>query len=467
MSDLREQNMGTALAENTDNENSLDSVGRSPLPRKSFLGKAVPMATKGGLAVLDQGLISGSNFLVGILLARWLAPEEYGAYALAFAIFLLLSFVSQSLLFEPMAVFSGSSYQKSMRGYFRSVLWIHLAMTVITFLLLGSAAGVAFLRSEPNGLPGALLGVTLASPCILLFWLARRAYYTQLSPARATSGAGVYCLLLVTGLFLIHHRQRLSAFSAYVLMGAAALGTAGYLLWHLRRILPGIEAGPKFGEACRRHWDYGRWALASSFATWIPFYMYYPLLSAFSGMAQAGELRALMNLALPLEQTYTALSSLLLPWAARVQLREGVAGASRLNHRLTALYTGGAILYWAVVIPLRVPAFHLLYGGKYLEVAYLIPLVGLETLLSSAAFGPATVLRAMESPASIFYARIAASVLSLVIGIPLTRSYGLVGVVWSIVLANIAAFLITLYLLRRKVSAGIEPVNAEPQTDPA
>jgi O-antigen/teichoic acid export membrane protein len=158
---------------------------------------------------------------------------------------------------------------------------------------------------------------------------------------------------------------------------------------------------------------------------------------------------------------------LLLPWAARVQEREGISSASRLNRRLTALYTGGAILYWAVVIPLRVPAFHLLYGGKYLEVAYLIPLVGLETLLSSAAFGPATVLRAMESPASIFYARCSASVLSLAIGIPLTRSYGLAGVVWSIVLSNVAAFLVTLYLLHRKVAAGIEPVNAEAQTDPA
>jgi O-antigen/teichoic acid export membrane protein len=467
MSDLGEQNTGIAVAEILGDENPLAPFEATSKPQKSLLWRAIPLATKGGLAVLDQALISGSNFLVGILLARWLVPEEYGAYALAFAFFLLLSFVSQSLLFEPMAVFSGSAYRKSMRGYFRSVLWIHLAMTLITFVLLGTAAGVAFLRSEPNGLPGALLGVTFASPCILLFWLARRAYYTQLSPARAASGAFVYCVLLVAGLFLVHHRQHLSPFSAYVLMGVGALATAGYLLWHLRRILPGIEAGPRFADACRRHWDYGRWALASSFATWIPFYMYYPLLSTFSGMAQAGELRALMNLALPLEQTYTALSSLLLPWAARVQEREGISSASRLNRRLTALYTGGAILYWAVVIPLRVPAFHLLYGGKYLEVAYLIPLVGLETLLSSAAFGPATVLRAMESPASIFYARCSASVLSLAIGIPLTRSYGLAGVVWSIVLSNVAAFLVTLYLLHRKVAAGIEPVNAEAQTDPA
>ena len=31
-------------------------------------------ARKGSLAVLDQGLFSGANFLVNILLARWLEP---------------------------------------------------------------------------------------------------------------------------------------------------------------------------------------------------------------------------------------------------------------------------------------------------------------------------------------------------------------------------------------------------------
>jgi O-antigen/teichoic acid export membrane protein len=428
------------------------------------LGKLIPWATKGGLAVLDQALISGSNFLVGILLARWLVPATYGAYALAFSVFLLLSFISQALLFEPMAVFSGSAYQKSMRGYFRSVLWIHLWMTIITFVLLGTSAGVAFLRSEPNGLPGALLGVTLASPCILLFWLARRAYYTQLAPARATSGAAIYCVLLVTGLFLVHRREAISPLSAYLLMGAAALGTAIYLLLHLRRILPALEMGPRFGQVCGRHWEYGRWALASYLATWIPFYMYYPLLTTFSGMAQAGELRALMNLALPLEQTYTAISSLLLPYAARMQERYGVASAPKLNRNFTLLYAGGAILYWAIVIPLKGPAFHILYGGKYLEVAYLVPLVGLETLLSSAAFGPATVLRAMEAPAAIFYARCAASVLALVAGIPLTKFYGLAGAVWSIVLSNIAAYLMTLYVLRRRVASQVSaPIAAEPE----
>jgi hypothetical protein len=35
---------------------------------------------KGGFAAVDQGLFSAANFLVNILLARWLEPVQYGAF---------------------------------------------------------------------------------------------------------------------------------------------------------------------------------------------------------------------------------------------------------------------------------------------------------------------------------------------------------------------------------------------------
>src|ERR1700710_657884 len=69
------------------------------------------------LAVADQGLISGSNFAIGILLARWMKPEQYGAYALAFSVFLLLSQFHGSIVLEPMAVFGSSTYRSRLRGY--------------------------------------------------------------------------------------------------------------------------------------------------------------------------------------------------------------------------------------------------------------------------------------------------------------------------------------------------------------
>jgi O-antigen/teichoic acid export membrane protein len=407
--------------------------------------------TKGGFAILDQGLISGSNFLISILLARWLVPAQYGAFSTAFSVFLFLSYVYQSLLSEPQAVFSGSAYRQCLRGYLKALLSIQAVVTVFGLVLLGGSAAIAYAMGKADGFPGALAGVAIASPCILFFWLLRRSYYMNLAPARAAMGAFIYFVLTTGGLFFAYRRALISPFSAYLLMAIGALGTGLFLLSQVKKALPpDTSDAPTAAQAWKKHWEYGRWALGVSVVTWIPYYMYYPLVSMFSGMAQAGQLRAVMNLSLPLEQSYTALSILFLPYAARVCREKGVSSSGPLVRRITMLFVMGSVVYWAVVIPFKSVAFHLLYGGKYMELAPLIPYVALGTTLWSAAFGPAILLRAIESPDSIFYARIVASVLSLVIGVPATWAFGLWGVVWSVIVANIAAFLISMYILQRK-----------------
>ncbi len=407
--------------------------------------------TKGGFAILDQGLISGSNFLISILLARWLIPAQYGAFSTAFSVFLFLSYVYQSLLSEPQAVFSGSAYRQCLRGYLKALLSIQLVVTVFGLVLLGGSAAIAYGLGKADGFPGALAGVAIASPCILFFWLLRRSYYMNLAPARAAMGAFLYFALVTGGLFVVYKKALISPFSAYLLMAIGALGTGLFLLSQIKKALPPDTCdAPTPAQAWRKHWEYGRWALGVSVVTWIPYYMYYPLVSMFSGMAQAGQLRAVMNLSLPLEQSYTALSILFLPYAARVCREKGIASSGPLVRRITLLFVAGAVVYWAILIPFKSVAFHILYGGKYMELAPLIPYVALGTTLWSAAFGPAIMLRAIESPDSIFYARVVASVLSLVVGVPATWAFGLWGVVWSVIVANIAAFLISMYILQRK-----------------
>ena len=121
--------------------------------RNTLRRQVIPWVMNGGLAILDQGLITGSNFVIGILLARWMAPEQYGAYAVAFATFLLLGMLYQSLLIEPMGVFGASAYRDCVRGYIKALMWVHLLTALPMFLALVIAAEVAFRLRQPGGLP--------------------------------------------------------------------------------------------------------------------------------------------------------------------------------------------------------------------------------------------------------------------------------------------------------------------------
>jgi O-antigen/teichoic acid export membrane protein len=425
----------------------------TPVPQGTLAQKLLRWTTKSGLAILDQGLISGSNFAASILLARWLTPDQYGAYAVAFSVFILLSLVYLALLLEPMAVFGGSSYHGCLREYLRVLVRLQVGVALLIVVPLGISSVVAWKLAPASGLPGALAGVTLASPCLFVFWLARRTYYLQLSPARAVQGAFLYCCIVLGGLWFVYQKGVLSPFTAFLLIAIGALVTSGLLLSHLRGALPSSGTVLVAGEVWKKHWVYGRWALATSVASWIPAYIYYPILSSFGGMSYSGELRALMNFANPIEQTQIALAMLFLPYAARVQgAGKDPRSAPGLSLRLTLVSVGATASYWTLVILLRGPLFHLLYSGKYADIAPLLRTVAIGSLFWSAAYGSAIVLRAMESPSSIFVAYVSAAVISLLIGIPAARMFGVVGGIWGINISDAVSFLMVVLLLRKKVS---------------
>lgn len=419
--------------------------------RDTVRNKLIPWASKGGLAIADQGLISGSNFLISILLARWLGAEQYGAYAIAFGIFVLLSLVYQALVLEPMAVFGGSSYHNCLRGYVGTLLRIHFVVSLSICIMFGLSALVLRGFAHQSALAGAMAGVTIASPCVLVFWLARRTFYLELSPAEAAAGSLLYCGLIMGALYIAYHRGLLSPFSAFLLIALGAFVTSLVLWVRLRSQLPHTGPGPAVSETWSRHWGYGRWALASSIAGWIPAYIYYPLLSSFAGMAQSGQLKALMNLTLPLEQTKAALSMLFLPYAARVAARKDGAGSTALVAQMTLLAFAGAVVYWAFILPFPARVFHIMYSGKYTEVMHLLPIVAIGSIVWSAAYGPAIALRGMEAPDLVFKAFSIATIGSLVIGIPATYFFGLKGAIWGGNLADFSSLVMVFVVLRRKL----------------
>lgn len=416
-------------------------------PRKR-LGRIV---AKGSLAIVDQGLVTGSNFLINIVLARWLAPDAYGAFAIAFSLLLLIGMLYQSLLLEPMGVFGASSYKNCFQHYFKALLGLHCLTSLFIAAVVCISAEVVLKAGATKTLVSALLGIGLMAPFILGFWLVKRAFYVQLSPAPSAVAALLYSVLTLGGLVWFYYHRWLSPFTALLLMGAGALVTSIPLFLHLKRTLALDSDTATFDGIWRRHWRYGRWALASSALSWVPVNIFYPLTSSFGGITRAGELKALVNLTAPVWQPVAALSTLLLPYVTRIQETKGSVAAGVLSRRITLAFMGGTLFYWSAVLLFRDSAFRLLYSGRYSQVAYLLPVVALGSILWSGFVGPANALRAMESPMSVFVAVACASVAAIGVGIPLTHLLGLHGAVWAMSVSQGIGFVVAFTLLRRNV----------------
>ena len=407
--------------------------------------------TRGSLAVLDQALISSSNFLIGILLARWLLPAQYGSYALAFSIFLLISFFHQALVLEPQRVFGVAEYSNRTQEYVGQLILIQSGLTVLLAVTLGLAVWLAHLWASRDGLQGALAGMTLAAPFVLLLWLVRGAFYVQMKPQYAVVGSSVYCFTVMCSLLIVDRLRLMSPFLAFVMMGLAALVSSAVLLKRLKPILPLKTSGLKWRPISRQHWGYGRWLLASFVLSWIPGNIYYYLFSFFSGLAAVGELKVLINFTLPVAQTLTALSMCLLPHASRVCQRDGLQALRTLTFKIACLFAGAAIVYWGILIFFGAPILRFLYGGQYGEMASLIPWVAAGSIPWNLATVPTIALRAVRSSISIFRVYLVTTGITVLLGLPATWRLGLRGALMAMIVSNASALGLALLLMRREL----------------
>jgi len=85
-------------------------------------------------------------------------------------------------------------------------------------------------------------------------------------------------------------------------------------------------------------------------------------------------------------------------------------------------YLIGLILFGRVLMDV-------VYKGRYTQFAYLLPLLGLPMLLMAASQGPAIAVQAMQAPSEVSLAYTAAGILTILVGVALTRYWGLVGAV--------------------------------------
>lgn len=82
-------------------------------------------ATRGAMAALEQGSVSGSNFVLSVAMARWLSPAAYGEFAVGFSMLLLAAAIFQAVFLAPLMVHLPTLDAAQRAGYLRTLLRMH------------------------------------------------------------------------------------------------------------------------------------------------------------------------------------------------------------------------------------------------------------------------------------------------------------------------------------------------------
>ena len=419
---------------------------------KTQIGSVSELLRKGFFAVADQGLFSGANFAVNILLARWLAPAEYGAYSLAYSAFLLIAAIHSGLLIEPMMTFGPGKYLGRFAPYLRRLIVFHAAVLLPASAVLWIVA-VALERLYSPAARHACEGLVFGSVFILLFWMLRRVFYVLMTPSWGLLSSALYFAALVGSAGALWFANALTPFSAFIGMGFASLLASAILFGQVSQKLETPGARTTFREIAGDHWRYGRWAVASAAVSWFPGHVYYSILPVWLGLEGAGALRALTNFVMPVLQAIAALNMLLIPSLVRDRRQGGMRRMNQTMLLFFALFCAGCAVYLAALWFFRAQVFQIFYGGQYKQFAgWPLLLAGLLPLGTCASAVLGNALRALERPDRMFWAYIASAASAVLIGIPCAAKFGVSGALLGIHFSSLV-LVVTLLLFYQSLAA--------------
>lgn len=408
---------------------------------------------------MEQGLFAFSNFFLALLLARWLDPQDYGIFTVAYSIFLFLATIHTSLFTEPVLVFGNGRFHHQQSAYFRTLLEDHgkfiflSGLTVLTFgVLLGLVFGFDSSRS--------FIALGIASPFILTLWLLRRMCYLREGPHIAAQAGLIYSIVILGGSFLLQHFLFLTPGTAFVLMALSSLISTCWLIFKLQCVSLLQTGHHPHLEFRTAHWDYGRWALGTNVLTWLPGNIYFFALPLWFGLEAGGALRALLNFLMPIMHLFTALGSTLIPFFVGIRFHPTFAS---MVFKITGLLILSSVLYWMLLLLYGTDLIDWVYAGKFTQYGDSLKIIGILPILYSIHLVFSSALRALEKPSFILRASLISTMATLSVGLWMVSQWEVIGAQLGwLVSYLVGTILIIGYFLKLRSTQQVQgPTHAE------
>jgi O-antigen/teichoic acid export membrane protein len=408
---------------------------------------------KGGVALMDQAVVSGASFATTVIINRWCGVKEFGVYSLGFTIVVLTLGVLQSLVTAPYTIYVHRLTDAERKGYAGGVL-VHCGLlALLAAVALAVAAPVVSYCGGPASLARTLVILVGALPFFLLREFGRRFAFADLH-MRGALAFDVLAAGLQVGLLLaLIPTGRVSAATAYAVAGASyALVTASWLYSVRARFAAGWRHAR---DAWNRNWAFSRWVLAEQMALTLNSYMMHWLLWSLLGVAATGVFAACANILCLFNPIVLGLNNIIMPRIALAMSEGGPEAVRRVLGKATTAVAALTGAFAAVILLFGVRIMRLLYGAVYAGQEGMISLLALDMLISSLATAPSYGLWAQQGSRSLFLIRVMRIAIAVTITVALVGRHGPLAAAYGLLAGSSVSTVVTFWVYRRAMAASV------------
>jgi O-antigen/teichoic acid export membrane protein len=414
----------------TEVDDSAESI-LDRLPSARLIGRA-------GWGVFDQGFVSLANFGLGVVVARLVSPDEFGAFGVAFAVYLVALNVSRGFATQPLTIRFGTRDAAEFRRGTAESTGLALMIGVLSGLvcLLLAAIFPAPLSSSFVGLAIALPGLLLQDAWRFVLFTARRGQQAMLNDL-------VWTIVLVPLIWIVVRSGQESVLLLIVCWGAGAAAAA---------VVGAIQAGgvPRVRGSLRwwrEHIDITPRFLSSELVQLGGAQLVLFAVGALVGLAGIGSIRGAQLLLGPFNVLSVGVHLTMVPEAARL------IGDARRLRRLTiaaSALLGGAAVLWGTIVVLLPDSIGRQVLGATWDGAHTVLLpVTISMVVPLLSTGPRIALRALEEAGRTLQSSFFQTTFTVVGGIGGALMAGVVGAAWGLAIAAIGAVVVWWFNLSR------------------
>lgn len=382
-------------------------------------------------AYSDQAVVSGTNFLVGIMLARALGMDAYGTFVLGWMGVLFASSIQQAIILNPLYTLLPKKVEEEKTLFKGGIVAMQLALTVLT-IIIGYATIPAiryYLPTETS--TDFLIALPLVMGAYVTQDFLRRMLFVEGKANMALVGDIVAYGFQIPILGALWFTGILSLNSALIVIGSCFSASTFVNLFALKfepikqlNLVTRNSLLAVFSEC----WTFAKYLVATSLLQWFSGNAFIVVAGGIIGPAAIGAVRIAQNVMGVLHVLFLALENTVPIKAAQLLKEKGEVGLMGFMKQIT---TNAGLVTLAVAGSVAVfakPILGFLYGPEYVgyndvltAFAALYLLIFLGTVLRFA-------IRTLQKNQYIFITYVLTTIFSMLGAEPIVEAFGIYGI---------------------------------------
>jgi O-antigen/teichoic acid export membrane protein len=398
--------------------------------------------------LLDQALVSGSNFLTGILLARYLGISEFGVFSLAWMVILFVNNMQISLIAAPMMSIGPKQANAEATAYYSAVFIQQFILSGSVSIIVASGLKISTFFSSEWNQNSLIWPLTVSVFCFMSQDFLRRYFFTVEKVFLAFLIDAISYLGQVIGIILFSSTTKLDSTLALWIVAATSAAGSVFGIIRIEKI--------RFDHSMLwfftvKNWLFSSWITGSSIIQWAGSQGVLAIAGVYLGATSLGGIRAVSNLVAPINVLMLSMNNIMPIITSKKYHLYGHNVLLKYLLRFTIILVLSVSSICYIVTIYSDELMSLLYGTSYTHFSSLVFYQSIYAISGALIVPLVFYLRAIEETIWLAISTAFAAGMSILVCYILINDYKELSIYFGLLTYQVVSLLILLFSMARKI----------------